>query len=490
MTCLIRKITPAGVVTTVGGVKPTTSPMSGCGAADGKASLARFNRPTGIAVDPSGNVYVADTGNYAVRRIWSDGTTVDTWAGTLGQSGTLTGPEAIAIDQSGNVFVTDNDRIMRIASAGRIVTTLAGSPGMSGFADGIGSAARFEELRGLGVDSSGTVYAADFGVVRKITPNAQVTTLAGAAPGASGSPPAFNPDGMVVDKTGNLYVCEGHGIKRVTSDGAVTAFAGGLSDGYPVDGIGTAAVFDYPHGLAMDGAGNLYVAEYGNRLIRKITPAAVVTTIAGGGTSLQDGPALSVSLDSISGIAYDPLSGNIYVSGYINHTIRKLTPGGQVITVAGEADVPGIYDGPGADARFNQPDGLAVDRLGNLYVADSQNHTIRKIDPSGQVSTFAGGAGQKGGADGVGSAARFDNPRGLTIDSEGNLYVGDTNGGTIRQITPAGVVTTVVGVFGQPGNVLGPLPAHILSPVVLAIDETRGDLLIAGGGAILVADLR
>ena len=196
----------------------------------------------------------------------------------------------------------------------------------------------------------------------------------------------------------------------------------------------------------------MYVAD-GNQTIRTITPGGVVTTLAGlafapGGL---DGTGSAARFNAPSGIAVDG-AGTVYVADGNNHTIRKITAGGVVTTLAGLAGTSGTTDGAGTAARFNFPRGVAVDNAGTVYVTDTNNATIRKITPGGVVTTLAGLAGSFGSGDGTGSAARFNGPQGIAVDSTGTLYVADTNNQTIRKVTAGGVVTTVAGCPGCTGN--------------------------------------
>jgi sugar lactone lactonase YvrE len=331
---------PSGVVTTLAGTAGVT------GSSDGTGSVARFNTPFGVAVDSSGNAYVSDSYNYTIRKITSAG----------------------------------------------VVTTLAGTAGVSGESDGTGAAARFVDPRGIAVDSSGNVY--------------------------------------VTDATKNT-------IRKITSAGVVTTLAGTSGVSGSTDGTGTSATFASPLGIAVDSSGNVFVAAYGSSTIRKITSAGVVTTLAGtaGETGSTDGTGAAARFAGPYSVAVDS-SGNVYVADFGNSAIRKITSAGVVTTLAGTAGETGSTDGTGAAARFFLPGGVAVSSSGNVYVSDSFNSTIRKITSAGVVTTLAGTAGLPGSADGTGAAARFLGPYGINVDSSGNIYVADSSNSTIRKITP------------------------------------------------------
>ena len=310
------------------------------------------------------------------------------------------------------------------------------------------AAAGFAAPTGGALDGDGNLYVTDSNnhTIRKVTPAGVVTTLAGTA-GSYGSTDGTgadarfqNPYGVAVDGDGNLYVTEreNHTIRKVTPAGVVTTFAGSAGSYGSTDGTGAAARFWQPRGVAVDGDGNVYVADTANHTIRKITPAGVVTTLAGtaGSYGSTDGTGAAASFNSPWGMAVDG-DGNLFVADTSNHAIRKVTPAGEVTTLAGSAGSSGSADGTGAAASFSQPAGVAVDGDGNLYVTDAGNRTIRKVTPAGEVTTLAGSAGSSGSVNGIGPAARFSFPTGVVVDGDGNLYVIDNSGSTIRKVTPA-----------------------------------------------------
>ena len=312
-----------------------------------------------------------------------------------------------------------------------------------------------------------------------------VSTVAGSgAPGSDdgiGTGATFDdPVGVAADAAGNIYVgdFDNHKIRRVSPFGEVSTFAGSGTQGSN-DGTGTAASFLGPTGVAVDGDDNVYVADYGNHTIRKISPAGEVTTFAGSGSpGSADGTGTAASFDLPHGVAVDT-DGNVYVADFGNHTIRKITPAGEVTTFAGSGS-PGSSDGTGTAAEFDSPRAVALDTDGNIYVADALNHAIRKITPSGEVTTFAGD-GMIGSDDGPGTVASFNFPSAVAVDADGNVYVTDTNNHSIRKITPSGEVTTLAG-NGTDGAQDGTgATATFSSPFGVMVDAT-GNLYIADRG--------
>jgi len=342
---------------------------------------------TGPASVPDTAGTTVATTTYAVSTF--AGSTTAGYADGTGSAASFETPSGVAVDSNGNVYVadTDNQEIRKITPAG-VVSTLAGSTTV-GHADGTGSAASFQAPGGVAVDSNGNVYVADTHnyAIRKITPAGVVSTLAGGAPGkadGTGSAASFDlPTGVAVDSNGNVYVADSfnYAIRKITPTGVVSTLAGSGAVG-AADGTGRAASFYLPNGVAVDGSGNVYVADWGNNAIRKITPAGVVTTLAGSTTITpgnDDGTGRAASFSIPAGVAVDS-SGNVYVADYVNNEIRKVTSAGVVTTLAGSTTA-GNADGTGSAASFKQPHGVAVDSNGNVYVADQGNNAIRKLTP-------------------------------------------------------------------------------------------------------------
>jgi sugar lactone lactonase YvrE len=317
-----------------------------------------------------------------------------------------------------------------------VVSTLAGSIG--GFLDATGALAQFSFPQSVTVDAIGNVYVADYQNhrIRKITATGVVTTIAGSTAGfldATGTLAQFNgPVGIKIDANGNLYVSDlgNHKIRKITPAGLVSTLAGSIQ-GF-AEGAGSAAQFSNPYDLAVDGSGNVYVADDSNNRIRKITPTGVVTTLAGSSTpGFADGTGNIAQFNRPVGIAADAI-GNVYVADFDNHKIRKITPTGVVTTLAGST--AGFADGTGTAAQFSNPRSVAVDAGGNVYVADQNNYRIRKITPTGIVTTLAGSA-TAGLLEGIGANAQFNIPVGITVDNNGNLYIADVYNNRIRKIT-------------------------------------------------------
>ncbi len=326
--------------------------------------------------------------------------------------------------------------------SGPTVATLAGN-GSNGYAEGTGTSASFGKPAGVAVDSSGTVYVADNynSRIREITPAGVTSTLAGSGGfgggsgfvNGTGTGAKFSfPNDVVLDSAGNVYVADSgnNAIRKITPGGVVTTFAGAASAG-TANGTGTSARFNNPSGLAIDSAGNLYVADTGNNRIRKITTSGVVTTVAGSSQGRVDTTGTAAQFNQPTDVAVDA-SGNLFVSDTGNNIIREISPAGVVTTFAGSTY--GWADGTGTAAQFQVPRSIAIDSSGNLFVADSTQGLIRKITPAAVVTTYAGTGWPGGYVDGSTATAQLNQPWGVAVGSDGTVYVGDANNNRIRVI--------------------------------------------------------
>jgi sugar lactone lactonase YvrE len=528
----IRKITSDGLVTTFAG-KPGVS-----GSVDGIGSEARFHTPLALAFDVQGNLYVSDTENFTIRVITPAGT-VSTLAGSAGNSGNIDGPGAaarfggvfaLAVDATGNVYAADyaNNALRKIAVDGTVTTALHIAPGQLNVQQTVTGVAvdpdgdvwiavadgprwglykltpagtltvvtaitakvlipRFSQLFRvqIAIAPDGTVYAAD-NVDSELDAIAVDGTV---SPLSRNTSRPEKPLGVTVDSTGKVYFsADTNVVYRLAADGTPELVAGSVNPGgfSSADGTGRSARLAAPWGVAVDPQGVIYVAEEAGATVRKIAPGGVVTTLAGwvghiGGA--VDGVGSGARFGALYGIAQAP-DGSLFVADANNAAIRRVTGDGTVTTWAGIMGAAGTLDGLGNQARFERPIGVALDRTGNLYVADYNANTIRKIAPDRVVTTIAGLADSPGSVDGRGSAARFNGPKGIAVDADGNLFMSDYRNCTIRKMTPDGVVTTFAGVPGESALVDGDLAkARFQYLGSLAIDR-RGNLYVGDGNVI------
>jgi sugar lactone lactonase YvrE len=537
------------------GGKPGTA-----GSADGLATpSAQFGKVRDAVFDSGGNAYLLD--GPSVRRVAADGTTT-TFVTGLSDPGTITREPGgnfyvsdqcridritaagvrtslvnlpscatvrdLAADASGTLFAVANRSVLKITAAG-VVTTLAGGSA-SGSVDGTGTAASFTSPGGLAIDVDGTMYVTDSDVIRRVTPDGVVTTVAG----VSGTIGISDGDGtaarfaqltaIAFGAGGVMYVSDGGRIRAVTTAAHVTTIAGDLAVGQ-TDGTGTAAAFNSPIAMASDPSGLLFVIQQDGR-VRTVTTAGVVSTLIVG-TSTSSSP-IGVRTDGAlttparfnapTGIAYAP-DGTLVIADTGNHTIRKIVAK-VASTFAGTAGASGLVDASGAAARFKAPQGVAVDAAGSIYVADTGNNAVRKITSDGLVSTLpgtfaaprgvavdavgtvyvadtgnhviraiaasgtvtivAGSIGVAGSADGTGAGARFSSPSGIAVAPDGTIYIADTGNNTLRAMSSSGVVTTAAGAAGAAALTDGTgAAARFEAPQGITFDP---------GGGLYVAD--
>ena len=517
----VFKLDQGGVLTRVAG-----NSRPGYSGDGGPATSAQVNLSflvdaflaNGLAVDPAGSLFIADSGNHRVRRVSPDGI-IATVAGigTMGFSGDggpatsaqLAHPNGLTVDGAGNLFIADydNQRIRKVSTAG-IITTVAGG-GTAGLGDGGPAVDAQLGVRlpgystgplGVAVDASGNLFIGDYGNhrIRQVSAAGIITTVAGNGNrgfsgdgGAATGAQLASPVGPAVAAAGNVFFADAGNarIRQVSTSGIITTVAGDGTLGPSGDGGPATSTPLFPNSVAVDGAGNLFIGDYGSNRIRKVSPGGIMTTVAGcapgcipGGIPGDGGPATSVRLwlglgdpNFLGGTALDS-AGNLFIADTNNQRIRKVSPDGIITTAAGTGAMGFSGDGgPATSAQLSAPLAVAVDSENNLYIADTYNNRVRKVSANGIITTVPG------------PDSEFGVPTGVAVDGDGNVFTTDSlrSGAccstAIRKISPSGVVTTVAG----GGAITGPLTdgaaatdANLFGFLSLAVDSA-GNLFIA-----------
>jgi sugar lactone lactonase YvrE len=530
--CQVWVVNASGTLTSVIG-----NGACGFSGDNGPASAASLNNPKGIAIDSGGNIYIADSSNSRIRKVSAGIITTFAGAGTDGFNGDgiaatsaqLSVPSAVAADAAGNVYIADanNNRIRKIS--GGIIATVAGN-GTQGY-NGDGISATAAELffpQAVALDNSGNIYIADSNNyrIRKVS-GGIITTVAGTGTGGyngDGIPATTaqitSPYSVAVDNSGNIYISDANNSRiREVSGGIITTlvtssfpwgltFSGGnlffadnvenkiveVSGGVKTTVVGngssfggdggpaTGAVLTQPAGVAVDSNGNLLVADPVECVVRRIS-AGTITTVAGAGLCDYNGDGISATsadLGSPYGVAVDG-NGNIFIADYGSQRVRKIS-GGIITTVAGNG-IAG-YNGDGISAvaaELSYPRGIAVDTNGDLYIADQFNHRVRKVS-AGLITTVAGNGTPGYNGDGISAtSAELNSPSGVSLDTNGNLYIADSNNGRIRRVS-GGVITTVAGngtCCAYNGDGISATSAEIGNAYAVVTDSS-GNLYIAG----------
>ena len=488
----VRKLTPDGKLSTVAGTG-----VAGWSGDGSRAPAAQIDYPAGMAFDRAGALYVADSGNNAVRKLYADGT-----IGTvLGRNpGTpLYNPLAVAVDPAGTLYVGDSTFMVRaFTTAGRWIGYAGtGVPSFSGDGGSAASAA-LNSVNDLAADLNGNLFIADGVRLRRVDPVGNIVTVAGDGyvhsvgdGGPATMAQLYQPSAPTLDSAGNLFIADSgtERVRQVIRDGTVTTLAGtgaaarGAADGSPAGSV----ALNTPMGVAMDSSGNVLVADTYNHRVVMVTPARAIRTVAGTGTSgaSPDGTGpLVAQLRGPRAVCADR-TGNLYIVDTSNHRVLRLAPGGTLQTAAGNGSRGSAGDdGAARFAQLDTPSACATDSAGNLFIADTANHAIRKVNPAGMISTVAGtGVAGRSWEEEVATEAGLYAPRGVVVDDMGDIFIADTGNHRIRQVTPDGRIHTIAGsgAAGFSGDDGAAAGALLNGPQGLFLDGA-GDLYFADTG--------
>lgn len=508
----IRIVSSSGVITTIVGTG-----LPGYSGDGGPALSASLSSPSGLAFDPSGNLYIADSGNNCVRMVTPSGT-ITTVAGNgiqgyagdggLASLAELSSPTGIAVNSQGGLLIADdfNNRVRYVSSQG-VISTIAGDGSDSYTTDGVlATTTGLQEPLAVALDANNNLYVADSGNlrIREVTGNGNIVTVAGNGVysySVDGVPATSvllgDPEGVTTDTNGNVYIAdsENNRIRMVLASGAISTFAGNGTAGNSGDGgSATLAQLWDPNDVLMGASGNLYIAVGLYGVVRMVSSSGIITTIAGntGYFDTQDGgSSTATGLSFPVGLADDAF-GNLYIADSGGQRVFRVSPSGFIATVAGNGIASYAGDGePAVAATLYDPSGVAVDAYGDIFIADTNNNCIREVNAGGMMSTFAGTCAQAGdsGDGGPASLAKLNSPYAVAVDSSGDVWIADSANSRIRMVSPAGIISTVAGngISGYTGDGGLATSAEIGFVVGLSIDGTgRVYLADSFDGAIRV----